>query len=408
MLLINTQCKQSITQHMARVRHFILFVLMVTIPSLGLAAQYEVSSKDELQAQYQLLLELKAENAVSENVFTEKSTFLHQQAQTNFHFDLDSGTYTSDIPIGNAHQISKQPSPISDTEQRIDSFTTALYAISALLLLALIGKVMSHFPPLLNELLIYGASIISLIFFHYEYWLLVAGFSLGSIVSYSVLSRISDDKEEAKWVGWPLAITFAALALIFDNSIFGFCSVLALLSTFGFMILVAPGRVTVGSQDERVAQSVYLTALSFTLTLLAWLVFYTDWFAPLLELRQPLQSFELGMLTLLPLAYFSGISQLSFFLLKEKPWLRFSAELIGLISEIAVVTIALLYKLDTMFWIAALFLMWNFLDKFYRLIYKHVSYVSACTLFALFFAGISALIKSNIDVIMPYLEFLGL
>ena len=94
--------------------------------------------------------------------------------------------------------------------------------------------------------------------------------------------------------------------------------------------------------------------------------------------------------------------------MKEKPWLRFSAELIGLISEIAVVTIALLYKLDTMFWIAALFLMWNFLDKFYRLIYKHVSYVSACTLFALFFAGISALIKSNIDVIMPYLEFLGL
>lgn len=409
MLLINAQPKKSITQQIIKIGYFTLFVFMLCLPSLSVSAQYEANSPDELQAQYQLLLELKAENAISEDVYTEKSTFLLQQADTKFHLDLDSGTSNSDIPIGNEeHQPSKRPSSASETKQRIDSFTTTLYVISALLLLALVGKVMSHFPPLLNELLIYSASILSLIFFHYEYWLLVAGFSLGSVISYSILSRISDDKEETKWVGWPLAITFAVLTLIFDNSIFGFCSILALLSTFGFIILIAPGRVTVGTQNDRITQSVYLTALSFTLTLLAWLVFYTDWFSPLLELRQPLQSFELGMLTLLPLAYFSGISQLSFFLLKERPWLRFSAELIGILSEIIVVTIALLYELQTMFWVGALFLMWNFLDKFYRLVYRHVSYVSGCTLFALFFAGIGALIKSNIDAIMPYLQFLGL
>ena len=408
MLYFITYSLERLTQGFAKIKYLIICTLILLIPYLSIAAQFEVSSKNELQAQYQLLKDLKAQGTISDSVYNEKFTSLSQQATDNFNFDLESGVSLSDLPSNKDINTDKVPDNSSDIEQRIDNFTTALYAISALLLLAFVGKFMSSLPPLLNEILVYSASIISLTFFHYEYWVLVAGFSLGSVISYSVLSRISDDKEENKWVGWPLAVTFFILALLFKNSIFGIFSILALLATFGFIILIAPGLVAVGTQDNRLRQSFYLTLFSFFLTLFAWLVFYTDWFAPLVELNKLLHPFEFAMLTLFPLAYFSGISQLRFFLLKEKPWLRLSAELIGLFSEITVITIALLYKLDTMFYIGVLFLTWNFMDKFNRLVFKHVSFVVGCTLFALLFAGVGALIRENIKLIKPLISFLAL
>ncbi|MGP9801118.1 hypothetical protein [Rheinheimera sp. NSM] len=366
------------------------FYTIIFLPVISLAADYKTDSAAELHAQYQLLLELKAEAAITEAVFKEKSENIKQQAYSRYQISLE------DMPVASA------------TEQRIDSFTSALYGISALLLLALIAKIMSYFPAGLNETLIYVASIVTLLVFHQQYVVLVAGLSLAAVLAYSINSRMEDSGKARRWTGWLLMLVLGILAWCFDNSIFGICSVAAFVYSLGFVMLVTPGMIAVGVDEARIAVVLRLAFACLLLTLLAWLIFYTTWLAALMPLRQTLHAFEPGMLTVLPLAYFTALGYLSFFLLKSRFWLRFIAELVALISGLAVIIIALLYQLGIMFWVGAVFMLWNLMDKFHQLVYKRVSFTAACTLFAVIFGGSAAIIKSNMAVIMPHLAFLNL
>ena len=367
-----------------------VFILLIFLPFISQAAEYRPDSAAELRAQYQLLLELKAEAAVTDAVFNEKSENLKQQAYSRFQISLE------DMPVASA------------TEQRIDSFTSALYSISALLLLALIAKIMSHFPAGLNETLVYVASSLTLLVFRQEYTVLVAGFSLAAVLAYSINSRMEDSGKARQWTGWLLMLVLGILAWCFDNSIFGVASVIALVYSLGFVMLITPGMIAVGVEDTRISVVLRLAVTCLVLTLLAWLIFYTTWLPDLLPLKQRIQAFELGMLTVLPLAYFTALGYLSFFLLKSRFWLRFTAELLALVSGLSVIILALLYQLDTMFLVGTVFMLWNFMDKFYQLVYKRVSFTTACTLFAVIFGGSAAIIKSNMAVIMPHLAFLNL
>ncbi|WP_240224219.1 hypothetical protein [Rheinheimera hassiensis] len=365
-------------------------ILLILLPTISFATEYTPDSAAELRAQYQLLLELKAEDAITEAVFNEKSESIKQQAYSRYQTSLE------DMPSASA------------TEQRIDSFTSALYSISALLLLALVAKIMSYFPAILNEALVYVASTVTLLVFHQEYVVLVAGFSLAGVLAYSINSRIEDSGTARRWTGWLLMLVLGILAWCFDNSVFGVCSVIAFVYSLGFVILITPGMIAVGVNEARITVVLRLAFACMLLTLLAWLIFYTNWLSALMPVRQTLHAFELGMLTVLPLAYFTALGYLSFFLLKHRFWLRFIAELAALISGLAVIIIALLYQLDTMFWVGAVFMLWNLMDKFHELVYKRVSFTAACTLFAVIFGGSAAIIKSNMAIIMPHLAFLNL
>lgn len=367
-----------------------IFILLIFFPFISLATEYTPDSAAELHAQYQLLLELKAEDAITAAVFNEKSESIKQQAYSRYQISLE------DMPSTSA------------TEQRIDSVTSALYSISALLLLALIAKIMSHFPAGLNEILIYIASIATLLVFHQEYVVLTAGFSLAAVLAYSINSRIEDLGKARRWTGWLVMLVLGILAWCFDNRIFGVCSVTAFVYSLGFVMLVTPGLIAVGVDEARIAVVVRLAFACLLLTLLAWLIFYTTWLPALMPVKKILHAFELGMLTVLPLAYFTALGYLSFFLLQSRFWLRFIAELAALISGLGIIVIALLYQLDTMFWVGAVFMLWNLMDKFHELVYKRVSFTAACTLFAVIFGGSAALIKSNMTVIMQHLAFLNL
>lgn len=372
------------------VRMRFICILLILLPTISFATEYTPDSAAELRAQYQLLLELKAEDAITEAVFNEKSESIKQQAYSRYQISLE------DMPSASA------------TEQRIDSFTSALYSISALLLLALVAKIMSYFPAILNEALVYVASTVTLLAFHQEYVLLVAGFSLAGVLAYSVNIRIENSGTARRWTGWLLMLVLGLLAWCFDNSVFGVCSVIAFVYSLGFVMLITPGMIAVGVNETRIVVVLRLAFACLLLTLLAWLIFYTTWLSALMPVRQTLHAFELGMLTVLPLAYFTALGYLSFFLLKHRFWLRFIAELAALISGLAVIIIALLYQLDTMFWVGAVFMLWNLMDKFHELVYKRVSFTAACTLFAVIFGGSAAIIKSNMAIIMPHLTFLNL
>ncbi|MEH8018940.1 hypothetical protein MN202_16985 [Rheinheimera muenzenbergensis] len=276
------------------------------------------------------------------------------------------------------------------------------------MLLALVTKIMSYFPAILSEALVYVASAVTLLVFHQEYVVLVAGFSLAGVLAYSVNSRIEDSGKARRWTGWLLMLVLGILAWCFNNSVFGVSSVVAFVYSLGFVMLITPGMIAVGVNEARIAVVLRLAFACLLLTLLAWLIFYTTWLPALIPVRQTLHAFELGMLTVLPLAYFTALGYLSFFLLKSRFWLRFIAELAALISGLAVIIIALLYQLDTMFWVGAVFMLWNLMDKFHELVYKRVSFTAACTLFAVIFGGSAAIIKSNMAVVMPHLAFLNL
>lgn len=374
-----------------------ILAFSITISFVCSATEYQPSSLSEVQAQYQLLLELKQEQAIDNDVFDSKTAELRKRAKEDFDVDITkSTTYTGDA--GN----------------RIDDFSTALYVISSLLFLALVlyllskfSYLLSYLSPIAKETFVYVIAAIGLIFFHYGYWLLLFGFLLSGVICYSIASRISDERNLFHWLGWPLTIIFLSFALLFDNSVFGFCCVLALLFTFKFIVTVSPDMIIVSSFENSTAFVFLLTIISFILSLLAWLIFYTPWLPHVMILRNYFQPFEVGMLTLFPLSYFFGVNQLRFFLLKEFVMLRVITELVGLASELMMITIALLYQLNVMFWIGALFLTWDFLYNFYHVVYSRLGFVMACGIFSLLFAIIAAVIKSNMELIVPYLSFLG-
>lgn len=358
--------------------------------ALSAEASYQPGTLAEVQAQYQLLLQLRQENSISDNTFQGKYLVLQSLAKNQYDVELN--------------EIELQ----SAAENRIDRLGSGLYAISAILLLGLVVKLLSYLPAIVNEVVVYSAAIVVLGGSDSEYLTLVGGFTLAGVLLYSIHSRVTFGPGYYYATGVPLTIAFFLLAIIFDNNIFGFACTLAFLFSFGFLIVVFPGAVIVGSPEGRLATTFYLTVLSLLFSLLVWLTFYTPWVAEASGLQRFLTPFKEGMLINFPLAYFAGVSQLRFYLLGNRPWLRLIAESVGLFSELAMLTLALLYQLDVMFWIGSLFISWNCMDKFYRLIYRRFSFTASCTLFAILFGGAGGLIKYNMDTIKPYLEFLGL
>lgn len=400
-------------------KHLCIF-LFIFIPTLSFAKNYEPKDISELRAQYNLLVDLRNDEAISESVFDTRATALKQLATEKYHVNPDGLDLKQIVPA-----------------QRINWIGSALYIISALLVLGLfvplLAKLRRPFKALLKflidndcfqkiarqvlgfitktwEFFAYASLLSALCYFDNEYIVLLVSFSSGSLISYSILARRNREgrKLSGNIISWILTCAWAAIAYFYDNGFVGFMSVAAFVSSIGFVMVMFPGVIGIGFQKDNAVFILRLTGIAFVLSLFSWLLFYTDYIPALVSLKEQMKVFEVGMVSLIPLVYFCGLGYMTFFLYRRQLPKKIVCEFISLVSGVFVLTVALLYGIGSMFWIGLLFMTWDAVDKYYELIYKRMDFVWAGLVFAAILGVFGYQIKTNMVTIMYTLEFLNL
>jgi hypothetical protein len=394
--------------------------MFICMPIFSFAQNYEPKDVSELRAQYNLLVDLRNDKAISESVFETKTTELKKLATEKLNVNLDGLELKQIVPA-----------------QRIDWIGSALYIISAILVLALLVPLLAKFrKPIIAlirfminndffknlarlsirfvvktwEYFAYAALLLALYYFDNEYIVLLVSFSSGSLISYSILSRRNkkDKKLSANIISWILTFLWTAIAYFYDNGFVGFLSVASFISSIGFVMFMFPGVIGIGFQKTRADFVLRLTGIALVLSLFSWLLFYTKYIPALVSLKEQMRVFEVGMVSLIPLVYFCGLGYLTFFWYRRHFWIKIVSELIALGSGVFVLTVALLYGIGSMFWIGLFFMTWDAIDKYHELIYKRVDFVWAGLIFAAILGGVGYHIKNNMVTIMNALEFLNL
>jgi MFS family permease len=401
-------------------KYLFLFIFLCSSPSL-LADNYEPKDVTELQAQYNLLIDLRNEESISEAIFEEKTIYLKQLAIKKFQVDIEGLELQQIVPA-----------------QRIDWIGSAFYVISALLLLAILGPLLSlilrpivklvkriidhkmvkiiliaiaHFIKKTWEGLAYISLFLMLYFLHNEYAVLVASFALGSLISYSIYSR--KGKERAVLYGtigsWVLTILWGLIAYFYNNGFVGFLAVGSFISSIGFSFYMDSSLIMFDFKKNNAPFVLRLTLLTFVLTLLSWLIFYTNYITVLSALKPHLRVFEVGMTSLIPMLAFLGLFYINYiYTFQKDPIKKIVLESIALIAALGVLVIALVYGIGSMFWIGLLFTIWSSFDKFYWLVYKNVNFIWTGLILAALLAGAGYFIKTNLPMIMEHLKFLNL
>jgi hypothetical protein len=398
-----------------------LFLFLFLCGSFTLFADnYEPKDVTELQAQYNLLIDLRNEKSISEDIFEEKTIYLKALATEKFQVDIEGLELQQIVPA-----------------QRIDWIGSAFYVISALLLLAILGPLLTLFlRPIVKlfraiidhktvkvilkaiavfikktwEVIAYIGLFIFLYFMHNEYAVLVASFALGSLVSYSIYHRKGKTKATLyRTIGsWTLTILWGLIAYFYSNSFVGFLAVSSFISSIGFAFYMDSSLIMFGFKKNNTPFVLRLTILTFLLSLLSWLIFYTNYIPALSALKPHLRVFEVGMTSLIPMVAFLGLFYVNYIYDFRNPTKKILTECLTLITSLVVLTIALVYGIENMFWIGLLFTIWNFCDKFYWIVLKNVDFIWAGLISAACLAGIGYFIKTNLPMIMEYLKFLNL
>lgn len=401
-------------------KHLLLFIFLCSSLSL-LADNYEPKDVTELQAQYNLLIDLRNEENISEEVFELKTNYLEQLATEKFQVDIKGLELQQIVPA-----------------QRIDWIGSAFYVVSALLLLVIIGpllaillrpfvklirafidnktvqkilKAITTFIKKTWEGFAYIGLFATLYFFHNEYAVLVSSFALGSLISYSIYLRKGKTKASVyRTIGsWTLTILWAVIAYLYNNGFVGFLTVGSFISSLGFYFFMNSGLIVLGFKENNTSFVLRLTLITFVLTILSWLIFYTNYIPALSSLKTHLRVFETGLVSLVPLVAFMGVFYMDFiYKFSKNPIKKVLLELTALIASLSVLVISLVYGIGSMFWIGLLFTIWNFCDKFYWFVYKKVDFVWAGLIVAALLAGAGYFIKTNLPMIMEYLKFLNL
>lgn len=399
---------------------YFIFVLLLLVSNLTTAQNYEPKDVSEIQAQYNLLVDLKNEQAITESIFETKSNELKRLASEKFHVNLEGLDLKKIVPV-----------------QRINWIGSALYVISALLIFVLLSPLLAKlkkpfialfklvfdnefFKSLVRLIFKFFIKIwepasyiilaVNIYFINNEYIVLLTSFLSGTLLSYSILSRQIKDESPTSGnsVSFSLTILWGIIAYFHDNSFVGFMSVAAFISSIGFAMLMFPGMVAIGFEKNNSKFVLRLTGITFLLSLLSWLVFYTDYSPIFSILKTHLRVFEVGMVSLIPLVYFLGLGYMTFFLYRDTLWKKIICEITALISGIFVLTIALLYGIGSMFWIGLIFMTWDAIDKYHELVYKRVDFVWAGLILAAILATLGYFIKSNMTTIMTILDSLNL
>lgn len=398
---------------------FLLFFLGNSF--LLFADNYEPKDVTELQAQYNLLIDLRNEESISEAIFEEKTAYLEQLATEKFQVDIEGLELQQIVPA-----------------QRIDWIASAFYVISALLLLVVLGpflvlifrpivklfrviidhktvkiilRAIANFIEKTWEIFAYLSLFLLLYFSPNEYAVLVASFALSPLIPYSFHSR----KGEKRTVIYNtisssiLCLLWGFIAYFYNHSLVGFLAVSAFISSIGFSFYMNSNLIMFGFKKDNTPFVLRLTFLTFFLTILSWLIFYTNYIPALSALKTPLRVFEVGMTSLIPMVAFLGLSYINYiYTFKKNPIKKILTEGLALIAALSVLAIALVYGIGNMFWIGLLFTIWFSCDKFYWLVYKKIDFVWAGLILAALLAGAGYFIKTNLPMIMEHLKFLDL
>lgn len=385
------------------------------------ADNYEPKDVTELQAQYNLLIDLRNEESISEAIFEEKTAYLEQLASNKFQVDIEGLELQQIVPA-----------------QRIDWIGSAFYVISALLLLIVLGPllvlifrpIVKLFKVLVDKKIVKvilraisnfiektweGFAYLCLCLLFYfnpnEYAVLVASIALGPLVIYSFYHR----KRKKRAVLYNtltssvLTILWGLIAYFYNHSFVGFLAVSSFISSIGFSFYMDSNLIMFGFKKDNTPFVLRLTILTFFLTILSWLIFYTNYIPILAALQPHLRVFEVGMTSLIPMVAFLGISYINYiYSFKKNPIKKTLTEGITLIAALSVLTIALVYGIGSMFWIGLLFTIWFSCDKFYWLVYRQMDFVWFGLILAALLAGAGYFIKTNLPMIMEHLKFLDL
>ncbi|MCP5162239.1 MAG: hypothetical protein H7A00_11315 [Hahellaceae bacterium] len=406
-----------------------LVLLLFWMPSLLMAealgaGSYEPRNLDEVRAQYNLLVELRNADDISESIFEARSEHLSEIAEQHFGAHLDGLEIQQLVPA-----------------QKIDWFGTALYVISIVLVLVLCVPLffklerpvkllwrkfyrmcMSHlwFRQTLagarwlirsywDGLL--GISLMALLSYTGgEYMVLLVAVLGGVLISASFMTRAGGKGEarHVRWIALILMIFWGLLAKAYQHHLIGFMSVGALIASLGFFISMAPGLITVGVSQALPRVIVRLMLVSLFICVFSWLIFYTAYLPNAEALRNGLGVFEEGLCSLPALAYFVCLGGLSFYVYRGQPLKRMGCEALAFSSGLAVLLLAFMYGIGSMFWIGLLFMIWNLVDKYYEWVYRQVDFVWFGLITAGVLGGSGYLIKANMPLILQSVAFLSL
>lgn len=400
-------------------KYIFLFLFLASSFSLS-ADNYEPKNVTELQAQYNLLIDLRNEESISEAIFEEKTTYLEQLANEKFQVDIKGLELQQIVPA-----------------QRIDWIGSTFYVLSALLLLVILGPllrlILRPIVQLIKKLLkqdlvkivlqaiarfiakaweptAYIGLFLLLYFVPNEYVVLFSSFALGSLISYSIYHRKGKKRDVlyGSIGSWVLTILWSFIAYYYNNAFVGFLAVSSFISSIGFAFYMDSSLIMFGFKKDNTPFVLRLTILTFLLTLLSWLIFYTNYIPALSALKPHLRVFEVGMTSLIPMVAFLGLFYINYIYDFKQPIKKFLTESLALLTALGVLWIALMYGIENLFWIGLLFTIWNSCDKFYWFVYKKVDFVWAGLILAALLAGAGYTIKTKLPMIMEQLAFLNL
>lgn len=402
----------------------VFLVMLMVISGFCFAGGYEPEDISAIRAQYNLLVELKNSEEISDAVFTERAGNLRALAQKKFQISIESLDLQQIVPA-----------------RKIDWLGSAMYVISAILVFALLIPLYKKFRiplkvialkiyyKLINnkvfiasvrflvsffrcfwELLSYLLLFAVLWFFRNEFVVLLVALLLGSLIGYSILVRGKKWKKEGciKVVSYCQTLIWGGMAYLFGNGFVGFLAVASFVSSIGFMVVMYPGMISIGFIKSDRASIAKLTAIAFLLSVFSWLIFYTGYIPQLDFIRKEIGVFRVGMVSLVPMVFFVGLGYMTFFLYKRDYFERMILELNALMLGGGVLLVAFMYEINSMFWIGAFFMIWDIIDKYYELVYKKVDFVWFGLSLAAVIGGAGYIIKSNIANITAALSFLGL
>lgn len=375
----------------------------------------------ELQAQYRLLVDLQEQQEITPAVFEARAASLQTIANERFNLSLEGLAMEQAL-----------------TAQRVNWIASALYVVAALLVFLLLGpllrklwKPLRHFfrqlwhlefirklAALLKQLILllweplaYVALVACLVLYPAEWLVVLAAFALGSLISYSVYSRRKKEQEQTygNLASWMITVVWAGLGYYFDNAWIGFMAVGAFISSMGFVMVMWTRTIGIGFKEYTPLFILRLTGIMFVITLLAWLIFHTEYVPALTALRQPLRVYEVGLLSLVPLVYFLGLGYTAFFTFGRKAavYKQVLARVVAFGAGYLTVGAGLLYGIGSLFWIGLFFMLWFTVDLYFEVIYRKIDVVWSGLVLALCLGGVAYWLRANLSVVLEFAVGLG-
>lgn len=401
---------------------WMFFLGLLSLIVMSFAPIAPPNTVQELQAQYRLLDALHTQGQLTDSVYVRERQALETWALERFDLNLQSGGLDQAV-----------------NAQRVDWLGSALYGAAALVLLAILAPLLrllvtwgrrwlrflwnwkplrialiqlGKFLIILWEPLAYSVLLGVLYLFPYELPVLVVSLILSSLVSYSVYHRVPKQQFQRFWttmLAWLFTVIWGGLAYIFEHTWVGVLTVGALITSLGLALLPLPGLQWMKESKFQLSFALRMLVVSLILTLITALIFHIDVVPIFTHLRIPLRPFELGLTTLLPLAYFLSLTYLTVadIFRKTSAWKRHLMRLIVFLLTVITLVLAVIFQIGSLFWMSSFFIIFWLSERYYTLLYKTTGPILTGLLIAAGLATGGYWLKRSLPEVVQFLTQLG-